>query len=135
MKTWIVIDGTYQVTTDWHANKINRTRLRSRIELLRSKYEAEHVVACWDVPGPTFRHELFPDYKADREKNDPQLVEALEDAQVMCETIGVPNISQKDYEADDCIATIVSWAKELGNQTIILSRDSDLNQLLSLIHI
>ena len=78
---------------------------------------------------PTFRHDLFPDYKGHRKELDEEMKEQLPLLQPMIEAFGIPGLKVEGYEADDIIATLaVSHKKDY--QVIILSSDKDLMQLL-----
>ncbi len=88
-----------------------------------------HVVAAFDVGGPTFRHEKFTDYKAHRAKTPSDLTVQFGGARDILESFGIPSIGVKRYEADDVIGTIV---KEVGTKAkkIIVTGDMDTLQLI-----
>ncbi len=91
----------------------------------------EYIVGCFDLPGPTYRHEAYGDYKAGRKKTDDVLSLQLESAKDVFRDWGIPIYSKPGFEADDMLGTIVY---ELRNnkevQTIIASGDMDTMQLV-----
>lgn len=93
-------------------------------------FRPSHVICCWDLGRKTFRTDLYADYKANRDAPPEELVPQFELVKTVVETLGVPNISLENYEADDCIGTI---ARSLDSdvETIILTGDLDLLQLVS----
>ncbi|MDO8623950.1 MAG: DNA polymerase [bacterium] len=67
----------------------------------------DYVVAAFDLPKPTFRHEAYKDYKAGRVKADESLVSQLIRSREVLEAFGIPIYDKEGYEADDIIGTIV----------------------------
>src|SRR3989339_874511 len=95
----------------------------------------DYLVACFDLPGPTIRHEAYEKYKAGRAKIDDNLVLQLERAKDVFTAFGIPVYSHPGFEADDIIGTIVSETKKLKIENckleiIIASGDMDTLQLV-----
>ena len=95
----------------------------------------DYLIACFDLPGPTHRHEAYETYKAGRAKTDDKLVLQLERAKDIFTAFGIPIYSHPGFEADDIIGTIVHKAKELKIKNckleiIIASGDMDALQLV-----
>ena len=94
-------------------------------------YEPDYVVAAFDLPGPTFRHDQYKEYKGTRQKIDDELVSQLKAARAVAEALGVPVYELPGFEADDMLGTIV---KELHNKRdvdiLIASGDMDTLQLV-----
>src|SRR5690606_15458536 len=67
----------------------------------------DYIIACFDLAGPTHRHEAYEQYKAGRVKTDDNLVIQLERAKDLFEAFGIPIYSHPGFEADDIIGTIV----------------------------
>jgi DNA polymerase-1 len=89
----------------------------------------DYIVATYDLPGPTHRHEVYKEYKAKRPKIEDALVEQLGRSRDVLAAFGVPIYAAPGFEADDCIGTIVSEAK--GDYDIIIaSGDMDTMQLI-----
>ena len=94
------------------------------------KEEPDGLVVAFEAGGPTFRHEIFPEYKANR----PPVPEDLRTQYPLCmevvEAFNIPALSHRGFEADDVIATLSRLALEWGMEPIILSSDKDLMQLV-----
>ncbi|MFH1472865.1 MAG: PIN domain-containing protein, partial [bacterium] len=91
----------------------------------------DYVVACFDLPGPTHRHEAYDEYKAGRVKSDDALTLQLEGAKEVFTAFGVPIYSHPGFEADDILGTIVYDLKTDENTEIIIaSGDMDTLQLV-----
>ncbi len=91
----------------------------------------EYIVACFDLPLPTHRHEAYADYKAGRRGTDEALKVQLERAKDLFRAWGVPIYSEPGFEADDVIGTIVEETKSNKDlEVIIASGDMDTLQLV-----
>ena len=90
-----------------------------------------HCAIAFDTPAPTFRHQQFPDYKAQREATPPELRPQFSRAQELMTAFGVPIYALDGYEADDVIGTLCRQAAAQGLDTIILTGDRDTFQLIS----
>lgn len=98
---------------------------------IKETLKPDYIVAARDVPGGTFRHELFEEYKAKRVKADDELVAQLKQAPEVLEAFGVPVYAKEGYEADDVLGTIVKQAKKHKNLDIIIATgDMDTLQLV-----
>jgi len=91
------------------------------------EFQPDFVVACFDVKGPTFRHEKYKEYKAKRAKAPQSLYDQIPIVKEVLEAFGVPIFEKQGFEADDIIGTI---AKLSPIETIIVSGDSDNFQLV-----
>ena len=102
--------------------------------MLRKLYqdeEPEWVAISFDLPGATFRHEQYREYKATRRRMDDDLAVQLPFVHRVCEAFGLPRIDVKGFEADDVIATLARQAVEQGYRVVVVSGDKDLLQLVS----
>ena len=91
----------------------------------------DYIVACFDLPEPTYRHEVFKDYKAGRAKTDDSLVVQITRSRDLLEAFGIPLYEKAGFEADDMLGTIVEQVKKEKNlKTIIASGDMDTLQLV-----
>jgi DNA polymerase-1 len=88
------------------------------------------VVVVFDPPGRTFRHEMFADYKATRERMPEDLRSQLPLINEYLDAAGVPRLSIDGVEADDVLATLALRAAETGMTTRIVSNDKDLLQVV-----
>lgn len=93
-------------------------------------YKPEAFVAVFDSRVPTFRHEIYPDYKATRQKTPEDLHEQVPLVEEGLSLLGVPSLSLDRYEADDIIATLAERCRGEGRSCYIVSADKDLLQLV-----
>mgnify|MGYP001572127621 CR=1 FL=1 len=91
--------------------------------------KATHIVATFDMPKPTFRHEKFKEYKAHRIKTPDGIVSQIPMMKEVLKSFDIPVFEQEGYEADDLIATIAQKSKNEAN-VFILSGDLDNLQLV-----
>ena len=97
---------------------------------LLQKNEVNYVVAAFDSRTPTFRHEMYPEYKATRQKTPEDLHGQVPIIEEILTALGVTTIRQDGFEADDLIATVARQCKEAKRECRILSGDKDLMQLV-----
>ena len=88
-----------------------------------------HVAVTFDK-GRTFRHDMYPDYKAHRTKMPEEMRSQMERVRQVVETLGIPVFEQEGYEADDLLGTLTRQAGEQGVDTLIVTGDMDLLQLV-----
>jgi DNA polymerase-1 len=98
------------------------------IKVLREE-RPTHIVVARDPKGKSFRHDLYPEYKAGRDAQPEDLSTQFPLAEQLCEAFGVASIEVPTFEADDVIATLVETAPE-GAEICIVSTDKDLMQLV-----
>ena len=102
-------------------------------KLLRDSVAGErptHLAVIFDHSSETFRNRLYPDYKANRTEPPEELRPQFKLIRDAVRAFEIPSIEQKDYEADDLIATYARLASEAGATTTIVSSDKDLMQLV-----
>lgn len=90
-----------------------------------------HVALTFDTSAPTFRDELFDQYKKQRPPTDPELHEQIPMVENICKAFGIPVYKIDGYEADDVVGTITRVAEEKGIESLILTGDADQLQLVS----
>ncbi|QQG42680.1 MAG: hypothetical protein HYW15_00430 [Candidatus Giovannonibacteria bacterium] len=91
----------------------------------------DYIVAAFDRPEPTFRHDTYDGYKAKRPEAEEDLVKQLIRARDVVEAFGIPILDAPGFEADDVLGTIVEQTKKLKDtKTIIVSGDMDVLQLV-----
>ena len=100
------------------------------IQQLQKEHSTDYIVFALDSKGPTFRDEIYPQYKANRPSPPDDLMMQLPIAIEWVEKMGFANLSKEGYEADDIIATLTRCAKEQGIAVKIVSSDKDLYQLI-----
>ncbi len=102
--------------------------LNSLLKLLREE-RPDFALVAFDPRGKSFRHALFPDYKAGRDAQPEDLSAQFPLVRELLAALRVPCVEVPGYEADDVIATLVARAPE-GAQVAIVSSDKDLMQLV-----
>ncbi|MCH2188657.1 hypothetical protein MK079_02410 [Candidatus Gracilibacteria bacterium] len=94
-------------------------------------YNPDYVFFVKDAKGKNFRHEIFEDYKATRERMPDNLRVQIADIEDMIDRMGIGKIEREGYEADDLIGTLASKLGQSGDyQVVILSGDKDLYSLV-----
>ena len=95
------------------------------------EHDPTHVALTLDPPPPTFRHELFPQYKANRPPPDPEILEQFPIVKSIMQAHRVPVLELNGFEADDLIGTLCARAENEGMNTLIVTNDADQFQLVS----
>ncbi|MDR3264767.1 MAG: DNA polymerase I, partial [Synergistaceae bacterium] len=88
-------------------------------------------VVVFDAPGPTFRHEIFPDYKAQRKPTPEEFRPQIPLLRELLVSLGYPVIVESGVEADDVIASMAKATAAGGGKAVIVSSDKDLLQMLA----
>lgn len=92
----------------------------------------DYVIACYDLPGATFRHDSYKEYKAGRAKADDALVAQMQSSRTLYGALGIPIYDAPGFEADDMLGTIAEQLKGKGGiKVVIASGDMDTMQLVS----
>jgi len=140
-KTLVIIDGNALVHRAWHAlppltdpegNVVSGVYGFTSVLLkMINEQNPEYIVATFDKPGKTFRHEEYVEYKATRVKAPDELYEQIPMIKDLLKVFDIPVFEASGYEADDVIGTI---SKKLDPkkdvESIIVSGDMDLLQLV-----
>ncbi len=100
------------------------------VQLLENE-KPEYIGVVFDMSKPTFRHEMFPEYKANRQEMPEELRKAIPYIRKMIEGFNIPIIEKEGYEADDIIGTLAVKAAEEGFQTFMMTPDKDYAQLVN----
>ena len=97
-----------------------------------TELEPDYIVACFDLPKKTFRHEAYDDYKAGRAKTDGALVSQLIRSRDFFTALSIPMYECEGFEADDLLGTIAEQTKDHNENIdiIIASGDMDTLQLV-----
>ena len=88
-----------------------------------------HFAVAFDPPGGTFRHEMYPEYKAQREACPEDIKKSVPIIKDILHAMRIPVLEMSGYEADDVLGTIAGIAEKNGMQVSIISGDRDLLQL------
>lgn len=98
---------------------------------LVTDFSPDYIVACYDLPQKTFRHEAYQNYKAGRQKADENLIKQIISSRKIFEALNIPIYDASGFEADDILGTIVEETKKDKNlEIIIASGDMDTMQLV-----
>ena len=93
-------------------------------------YKPKYIAAAFDSKTPTFRHEMYDQYKATRPKTPEDLHAQIPWIESVLKALGIPVLQVDGYEADDIIATVEKKCSEAGRPCRIMSGDKDLMQLV-----
>jgi DNA polymerase-1 len=104
--------------------------VRMLLKLLNDA-ESDHVIVTFDAGRATFRTEIYPEYKANREACPDDLVLQMPYFRKICSALGLVVLEKPGYEADDLIGTLARRYCEAGYKTVIVSGDKDLMQLVN----
>ncbi len=91
----------------------------------------DQLAVIFDSKGPTFRKDLYPDYKANRSAMPEDLVTQIPYIKRVVEAFGLPGIEMPGYEADDIIATLAKKFAAQGMEVTVVTGDKDLMQIVS----
>lgn len=100
------------------------------LEEILKKENPTHIAVCFDPAGKTFRHEMFPEYKAGREATPEDIKIAIPYIKDIIRAYRIPVVEVGGYEADDVIGTLAEKSRAAGFSTYIMSPDKDLSQLV-----
>lgn len=90
-----------------------------------------YVTVAFDSRGPTFRHKMFEEYKGHRERPDDLLIQQIPLVQEVVRTLSIPIFQVPGFEADDLIGTVTRQAAEAKVNSLILTGDMDMLQLVT----
>jgi len=90
------------------------------------EFKPTYIIACFDLPDPTYRHDAFAAYKGTRQKTDDALVTQIVRSKDIFAAFGIPVLSAPGFEADDVLGTLAHQTKSQSDlQVIIASGDMD----------
>jgi DNA polymerase-1 len=98
---------------------------------LRRELAPDRWALAWDGPGPTFRHELYAEYKAHRPDMPEELSSQLTAIEDLARCLGLPVLEKPGMEADDVMATLSRMGAEAGDEVVLVTGDKDMLQLVS----
>ena len=99
------------------------------VKTLKDK-SPHRIAVVFDSKGPTFRHDMYPEYKANRPEAPEDLKVQIPKIHDLVRAYSIPTISVQGYEADDIIATLTQRASERSWKVVIVSGDKDLTQIV-----
>jgi DNA polymerase-1 len=101
------------------------------LQKLRTEQRPDLIAVVMDASGPTFRDELYADYKAHREAMPDELRAQIEPLAAVVRALGLPLLCEPGVEADDVIGTLALQAAAAGLDTVIATSDKDMAQLVN----
>ena len=143
--TLLLVDGSSYLYRAFHAmpdlradrndpNSQATGAIRGMVNMLQSlrrDYPTQHAVCVFDAKGPTFRDDIYPQYKATRSPMPDDLRSQIEPIHRMVRMLGWPLLDVPGVEADDVIATLANRAAAIGMNVVVSSGDKDLSQLVN----
>ncbi|MDD3608152.1 MAG: DNA polymerase I [Halothiobacillaceae bacterium] len=136
----ILVDGSSFLFRAFHALPPLTTRdgrptgalhgVANMLKKLMADESPTHMAVVFDAPGPTFRDEIYPEYKAHRPPMPEDLRVQIEPLHALVRAMGLPLLLESGVEADDVIATLARQAVKAGHTVMIASSDKDLAQLV-----
>ena len=143
MKTLLLIDAYAMIYRAYYAF-IRAPRMNSRgentsaifgfvvtFEDLLKRLKPSHIAVAFDPAGPTFRHEAFEQYKAQRQETPEDIRWAVPRIKQILQAMNVPILEVPGYEADDVIGTIAHKAEQEGFEVYMATPDKDYGQLVT----
>ena len=103
---------------------------RSLYSILKNK-EPDYIAVVFDPKGPTFRHKMYKEYKATREKMPDDLRSQLPMIDKLLKALNIPRLDLDGYEADDIIGTMAGKAEKEGFEVLMVTADKDFAQLVT----
>jgi DNA polymerase-1 len=101
------------------------------LEEVLQKQKPTHIAVVFDTPTPTFRHEMFKEYKAHRDETPEDIKKAVPYIKRLIEAYKIPVLDCPGFEADDVIGTLARKASSSGFKTYMVTPDKDFAQLVS----
>ena len=101
------------------------------LEQLLKNENPTHIAIAFDMKGPTFRHDLFPEYKAHRDEMPEDIRKSIPYIREIIKGYNIPILEKEGFEADDVIGTLAKTAERQGFQVYMVTPDKDYAQLVS----
>lgn len=143
MKTLLLIDAYAMIYRAYYAF-IRAPRMNSRgentsaifgfvvtLEDLIKRVKPSHLAVAFDPAGPTFRHEAFEQYKAQRQETPEDIRWAVPRIKQLLQAMNIPILQVDGYEADDVIGTLAHQAEKEGFEVYMATPDKDYGQLVT----
>lgn len=136
LDAYAIIHRAYHALPDFSSSKTGEPTgalygLSAMLMKIISDMKPDHIIACFDLHGATYRHEAFADYKANRKEKDEDLSKQIDRSRELFGVFNIPIYEAKGFEADDVLGTIVEQTKDnKGIDIVIASGDMDTLQLV-----
>jgi DNA polymerase-1 len=139
-RTLYLVDGTANLFRAFHAIRqlSNSDGLptnavfgfTSMLRKLIKTFEPAYLAVAFDLAGPTFRHEMYEKYKANRAETPEELIAQIPWVKRVCAVLNAAIVEMEGFEADDLIGTLAHKASRAGFQVVVVASDKDLLQLV-----
>lgn len=140
-KPLVLVDGSSYLFRAYHAPPhLTNSRgeatgaiygVVNMLKSLMKQYAPERMIVVFDAKGPTFRNDMYSEYKANRPPMPDDLRTQIEPLHKIIKAMGLPLIAIEGVEADDVIGTIADEQTKLGNDVLISTGDKDMAQLVN----
>lgn len=97
---------------------------------LADKEHPSHIAVCFDPPGKTFRHEMYPEYKGTRQATPELVKEALDPLCELCAALDIPVLMVPGFEGDDVLGSMAVRTAAQGVDVYMVTPDKDFGQLI-----
>ena len=137
--TFLIVDGNSLMHRAFHAlplmdaDGVYTNAVYGFMSMLLKVIREENVqylAVCFDEHGPTFRHTIYPEYKAGRNATPPELIQQLGTIRTLLDEMGISRFSVTGWEADDLLGTLSRQGAEAGTAPLLLTGDRDALQLV-----
>lgn len=141
MKNLYIIDASAYIHRAYHAIRMLTTSdgtptnavygFIKLINKIKNEKKPDYLAVCFDHPSKNFRHEILPEYKANRSEIDRDLIKQMPIAREAVKAMNLFLLEKSGYEADDLIGTLAKKAELQNIHTVIVTGDKDLFQLVN----
>ncbi len=142
-KKLILVDGSYYMFRAYHVRQLQQLNnakgeptgaifgVINMLKKLIEEYQPDYFAIMFDARGKNFRHQLYPEYKANRPPMPEDLACQIQPIHNIIDASGIPKLIIDGVEADDVIATLAKQAEAADIKTLISTGDKDLAQLVN----
>lgn len=140
-KTLVLLDGNALIHRSYHALPPMTTKGGESVNAVYGfaltlfgvleKFKPDYIAASFDLPGGTFRDELYSEYKAQREAAPDDLYNQIPRVKELVQAFNIPIYEKQGYEADDCVGTLAHQGEKAGVDVVIVTGDTDTLQLVT----
>jgi DNA polymerase-1 len=137
----VLIDGSSWLFRAFHAlPPLSNSRgeptgavygMANMLKRLQREYAPQRICVVFDPKGPTFRNELYAQYKANRTETPPELSAQYDDVCLLIKSLGLPIMTVDGVEADDVIGTLALQGRAQGLDVLLVTSDKDMAQLVN----
>lgn len=140
-KTLVLLDGNALIHRSYHALPPMTTKAGESVSAVYGfaltlfgvleKFKPDYIAASFDLPGGTFRNELYAEYKATRVAAPDDLYAQIPRVKEFVQAFNIPIYEQAGFEADDCVGTLARQGEQAGVDVVIVTGDTDTLQLVT----